>query len=306
MNLRGIDINLLVIVSTLLEECHVSRAAKRLHLSQPATSAALERARQLFGDPLLERRAGKMMLTPRAKALKEPLRAALDNLAAVLGPERPLPQLTRTINLFMADALCAVIGGRLFNELQQTAPGLALVFHPWTGSGSAVSDIEQGTLDIAVSVVPGKDRPGIRCRHLTRESYRVVMRRSHPAAHAFDLSRWLAYPHVIVSARGQRYTSVDRILEAASLKREIGVVVPNFLLVPHILYQSDHIALMPSLVMNTLERDRVADFDPPLEIEGFDLYLIWSSRLQDDAATKHVVETITRLTLDALQPSRLP
>jgi DNA-binding transcriptional LysR family regulator len=305
MNLRGIDLNLLVILHALLEECHVSRAAKRLHLSQPATSAALERARHLFADPLLERHAGRMVLTPKAKALKDPLRLALENLGGLLGPEPPLPKLTRTINLFMADALCAGIGGRLYRELQQSAPGLALAFHPWTGSENAVAAIERGILDIALTVMPGTDSALIRCKHLAAETYSVVMREGHPAAADFTLERWLEYPHVIVSAHGHRHSHVDQALAAASLKREVGIVVPSFLLVPHILYTSDHIALLPTLCLGALNRDRVVTFEPPMKVDGFDLFLMWAARIQDDAATEHVVDTISRLTMKALEESRL-
>lgn len=55
MNLRSLDLNLLVVLDALLGEAHVSRAADRLGLSQPAASAALQRCRHLFRDELLER-----------------------------------------------------------------------------------------------------------------------------------------------------------------------------------------------------------------------------------------------------------
>ena len=73
MNLRSIDLNLLVILDALLDEAHVSRAAAKLNLSQPATSSALDRCRHLFADPLLERGKGGMRLTPKAEALRDPL-----------------------------------------------------------------------------------------------------------------------------------------------------------------------------------------------------------------------------------------
>ena len=98
MNLRGIDLNLLVVLDALLAEAHVSRAAERLGLSQPATSAALERCRHLFGDRLLERSAGGMRLTARAEALREPLAAALAAVAATLQAEPPpLAELTAAV-----------------------------------------------------------------------------------------------------------------------------------------------------------------------------------------------------------------
>ena len=86
MDLRQIDLNLLVSLDALLAECNVTRAAKRLHVSQPALSAQLARLRQLFGDPLLLPAETGRGMTPTAKALEllEPLRGALDHLRATV------------------------------------------------------------------------------------------------------------------------------------------------------------------------------------------------------------------------------
>jgi DNA-binding transcriptional LysR family regulator len=72
MNFRGLDLSLLVILDALMDEAHVSRAADRLNLSQPAASSALQRCRHLFRDDLLGRGRGTMRLTPRAEALRAP------------------------------------------------------------------------------------------------------------------------------------------------------------------------------------------------------------------------------------------
>jgi DNA-binding transcriptional LysR family regulator len=73
MDLRSFDLNLLVVLHALITEQSVSRAATKLHLSQPATSAALKRLRSALQDPLLVRDGLKMLLTPRAEELLIPL-----------------------------------------------------------------------------------------------------------------------------------------------------------------------------------------------------------------------------------------
>lgn len=83
--LRRIDLNLLLTLHALLTEKHVTRAAQRLHKSQPAVSHALAQLRVQFEDPLLVRRGGKMVLTARAKALMQPLHDALTSLNGLLG-----------------------------------------------------------------------------------------------------------------------------------------------------------------------------------------------------------------------------
>ena len=83
-DLRRIDLNLLLTLHALLAEQHVSRAALRLHRSQPAVSHALAQLREIFADPLLVRRGGRLQPTARALELAQPLREALQQLDALL------------------------------------------------------------------------------------------------------------------------------------------------------------------------------------------------------------------------------
>src|SRR5205823_4386506 len=87
MNLNSLDLNLLVALDALLREANVSRAAMRIGLSQPATSHALQRLRDLVGDPLLVRNGARMELTPRAQALRAPLAQTLDQVRALFIPD---------------------------------------------------------------------------------------------------------------------------------------------------------------------------------------------------------------------------
>src|ERR1700704_7186817 len=87
MNLNSLDLNLLVALDALLREASVSRAAMRIGLSRPAASHALQRLRDLVGDPLLVRSGARMELTPRAQALRSPLAQALDQVRALFVPD---------------------------------------------------------------------------------------------------------------------------------------------------------------------------------------------------------------------------
>ena len=133
--LRAVDLNLLVILDALLDEAHVTRAAARLGLSQPATSSALDRLRHLYGDPLLERGKGRLRLTPAAEALREPLKAILVSIAATLNaPKIDLRAVRRTVRLAMADNPAVSLVADLHRRLSESAPGLDLVILPWRGA----------------------------------------------------------------------------------------------------------------------------------------------------------------------------
>ena len=92
MNLNSLDLNLLVALDALLGEANVSRAAMRIGLSQPAASHALQRLRDLIGDPLLVRTGARMELTPRAEALRAPLAQALDQVRSCSSPTSSTPR----------------------------------------------------------------------------------------------------------------------------------------------------------------------------------------------------------------------
>ncbi len=292
MKLRGVDLNLLVILDALLEEGHVSRAADRLGLSQPATSSALERCRQLFGDRLLERAAGGMRRTPRAEALRPRLREALVGLGDVLNlPEVPLAELRQTVRLLMADSLAALLLGPLVAALSRSAPGLDVVVQPWQGAPAALEGLARGTLDLAVSVIPPSG-PDLRREELLREEYVVAMRRGHPALEGFDLERWLAFPHVLVSARGEMRGALDEALARHGRTRRVGCVVPHFLLVPPLLLGSDLIALLPGGSILGAMREGLSVLEPPVAVDGFPIHLAWHRRREGDPAVRHVAATL--------------
>jgi DNA-binding transcriptional LysR family regulator len=119
------------------------------------------------------------------------------------------------------------------------------------------------------------------------------MRAGHPAAKAFSLKKWLAFPHILVSGRGDTRTPVDADLASRGLSRRIGLVVPNFQMVPALLHGSDMIALLPSRVLSDF--DGLASFPPPIDVAGFSLHLAWHRRRAKDIALQHVAAILVRL-----------
>lgn len=293
MNLRSVDLNLLVVLDALLDEAHVSRAAERLGLTQPAASSALERCRHLFGDPLLKRGRGTMRLTPKAEALRAPLKDLLAGVVAVLDPPKiALVDLRQTIRIVMADYPAVVVAGALHRSLAQSAPGIDVVIEPWHGATMALEALAKGTVDLAVSVFPELDKD-FRRTTLLHEHYVVMMRKEHPAAKEFDLERWLAFPHVLVSGRGQTRGALDDALATRNRTRRIGIVVPSFLMVPSLLEGANLIAMLPSRCVPS--DDRFVSFEPPIAVEGFPLHLACHERRGQDEAVQHVAAIVQSL-----------
>lgn len=293
MNLRSLDLNLLVILDALLDEAHVSRAADRLGLSQPAASAALQRCRHLFRDDLLERGRGTMRLTAKADALRAPLKSLLAGVTDLVDPpEIPLADLRQTLRIAMADYPALFVTGPLQRALADTAPGLDLVIQPWHGAGAATGALIDGTTDIAISVFP-QDDDDIQRIDLLTEHYVIALRPGHPALPGFDLTRWLAHPHIMVSSRGEARSPLDAELARLGHTRRVGLVVPTFGMVPELLRNSDMIAMLPSRIMAAAPD--LVSLPPPIPVTGFPLHLAWHRRRTKDAGLRHVAALLTSL-----------
>lgn len=296
MNLRSVDLNLLVVLDALLDEAHVSRAAAKLNLSQPATSSALDRCRHLFGDPLLERGKGGMRLTPKAESLRDPLKTLLVSIAAVVdAPEEPLAEIRQTVRILTADFPGILIAGALHRALAQSAPGIDLVIQPWHGAPEALESLARGASDIALSVFPTLDGAAFHRETLVEEHYVIAMRKDHPAAHHVTLENWLAFPHILVSGRGDTRTPFDDQLAALGKTRRVGIVVPSFLMVPSLLDDSDLIAMMPSHCLPPEVATRFHVALPPIPVSGFPLHLAWHRRRDKDPAVRHVADEVRTL-----------
>jgi DNA-binding transcriptional LysR family regulator len=180
----------------------------------------------------------------------------------------------------------------LLAALRGSAPGIDLIPLPRRGGTEAAERLRRQEADIAISLIPWDDTD-IRRSQLTYETYRVIMRRDHPAAADFDLERWLAYPHIVVSGRGDRCTPLDDVLLGMGRQRRVGIVVPSFSMAAPIAATSDLIAMLPTRCIP--EGDDLVSFDPPLAVDGIQLQIAWHRRSDANEAVQHVCGLIREL-----------
>src|SRR5882762_2016001 len=152
MNLNALDLNLLTALDALLMEASVSRAAMRIGLSQPAASHALQRLRDLIGDPLLVRNGARMELTPRAVALRAPLAQALDQIRGLFTTDDfDAASSERQFRLMMPDLAVELLMPPLMEKITKIAPNVRIDVVPWRGPAIFTAEFAR-TIDIVISI----------------------------------------------------------------------------------------------------------------------------------------------------------
>lgn len=285
-DLRGIDLNLLVVLDALLEERHVTRAARRLGMSQPAASRALGRLRGLLSDALLVEGPGDYLLSARAEELRPALRRTLAGIGDMLAAS-PFDPATATgrLRLLMTDLHAAVLGPPMLARLATEAPALDLDI---VAPGPAPMEALEGDAVDAVIGVIDAAPAGIQRRKLYDEVLVTLMRAGHPAARGvLTLDRFLALDHIAVSVTGVGPAPVDEALSAMGRARRVKVRVPNFFSAVEIAARSDLVMTLPaSLARAAAGMGRFVALPPPVDPGRLALSLLWHARHQD--APRHV------------------
>jgi DNA-binding transcriptional LysR family regulator len=296
MNTTRLNLNLLDTLETLLIERNVTKAAARLHLSQPAVSTQLNHLRELFDDSLLI--PGQRGMTPTAKALEllGPLRQALDQVRAAVATHRNFDpaKAKLTVAIACTDYLQAAVVEPLVLELRKKAPGVRVALRNLDLS-LLESQMERGEVDLAL-ITPQVAPPTLRARHLFDERYVLIGRRNHPGLRAkITIEEFARLEHVIVSLRGGDFaTPVDEALASRGLRRNVVLSAASFLFVYDIVSRSDFVGLVP----HRLVRDRPDELnviDPPLAVEGFAVGMVWHERNHGHSGQRWVRETVAAL-----------
>lgn len=242
MNLRSIDLNLLVVLDALVEEKNVSKAGERVGLSASATSHALDRLRKLLGDPLLIRSTSGMEPTPRALEIAMPMRRALHDIQAALAPQHFDPAEASVVFTIAVETYeTIVILPQLIDMLRQEAPNIRIK----VTSGSydeILSGIDQGRTDLAIGRFERLPDRFMTSR-LLGDSYVCAMRADHPlAAWPLTVEAYVEAAHLSISLSGGWEDPVDTALGAIGRQRRIVMQLPNELAAVMALSHTDMIA----------------------------------------------------------------
>jgi DNA-binding transcriptional LysR family regulator len=282
MNLAALDLNLLVALDALLLEANVSRAAMRIGLSQPAASHALQRLREVLGDPLLVRVGARMELTPRAIGLRGPLAQALDQVRGLFIPDDfDALRSERQFRLMMPDLAVELLVPPLMEKIAQAAQNVRLDIVPWRGPAIFTAEFAR-TIDLVISI--GNAFRGFHRQLLYTDRDALAVRRGHPVG--TKLGRrdvFLNARHVAVVIRGQNIDLIDDWLRTKGIERRIALVVPGYIEALHIVARTDLVAFVPGRLISALAKPlSLVAVTPPLDPGIDEQYMFYPTRAQFD------------------------
>ena len=282
MNLAALDLNLLVALDALLLEGSVSRAAMRIGLSQPATSHALQRLRDLLGDPLLVRVGARMELTPRAQGLRGPLAQALDQVRGLFIPgEFDAASSERHFRLMMPDLAVELLMPALMQKIARIAPNVRIDVVPWRGPAIFNAEFAR-TIDLVISI--GDAFKGFHRQLLYTDRDALAVRRRHPErAKLRRRDVFLKARHVAVIIRGQNADLIDSWLRTKGIERRIALVVPGYIEALHVAARTDLVAFVPTRLISALAKPlSLSKVTPPLDPGIDEQFMFYPTRAQFD------------------------
>lgn len=289
MSSRQIDLNLFRIFEAVMAERNVTRAAKRLHMTQPAVSNALNRLRDIMHDDLFIKHPGGVLPTSKAEAIWPEVRNSLRQLSDAVLPGEFDPACTHaSFRISGSDYVVDYLFNDAIHALDEKAPGVSLNFVPHTLE-TAVPLLESGQIDIAAGVVVNRT-PRIVSAMLEDTRYECVMRRDHPlAGKRLTRAAFLDARHLAVSQSGQK-SVVDRDLEEQGVRRTIALTINQFALVPGILRETNLIAVVPRGIVKEHGAFHVAASPIPLKAQR--ISLLWHERNEGELAHRWLRELL--------------
>ena len=285
MDLKEIDLNLLVIFQQLLQERRVSAVAVNLGLTQPTVSNALNRLRKQLGDELFLHTSRGMEPTAYAMQLAEPIGYALSSIHETLNQRTRFDPANsrRKFNIGMNDIGEIYFLPTLMKRLADSAPGISFSTIRTTGA-SLADDMEAGRVDLAVGWLPHL-KSGFFQRRLFVHGHVCMFRRGHPLDRKEALTReaYEMADHVVVSAAGTGHATVDASIEKLGIKRNAVLTVPHFVAVGHILSTTDMIATVPErFARHCVEPFGLRYVELPLKLPEIGVNLFWHSRFHKE------------------------
>jgi LysR family transcriptional activator of mexEF-oprN operon len=285
-DLRLFDLNLLVAFDALMAERNVTRAARRVGIGQPAMSYALSRLRELFADDLFTRTSGAMRPTTRALELYGPVgRVLADIREGVLADRAFRPETAEVVfRVGATDYAEVAVIPAVLAALRSFAPNARLVVSI-VDRERVSAMLETGAIDVAIAYFPEAKGPQKKEILFHEEFVCLFDTKACRISTPIKLKAFIDLPHVLISLHGELSGPVDQALARTRAKRFVFTATPHFLAIPFLLHGLRAVATVPRRLAECCGAvARLAVSPLPIEIEGFDVSMLWHARTDSDPA----------------------
>jgi DNA-binding transcriptional LysR family regulator len=282
-HLRNIDLNLLRAIQPLLEERHISRAAKRAFLSQPAMSRALNRLQATFGDALLVRSDGTYERTPRGERVLRETEAIMRRLSALVNDQEFIPaQSCERFRIAMTDHGSTILLPNVLERLRRDAPNSELVLS--AVGPHTYDEVAAGRIDLILCAeeVPAELENEI---VLNLDFVCLVGARQRIKSRRVTLKQYLQLTHAMVLTGDGHQAMVDQPLKALGHKRRVVLRLPFYIPAILAIAQTDLVLTVPRTLANvTKQISTLRTIEPPRELKPFPYFMSWHPRLTNEPA----------------------
>jgi len=306
-HLRGIDLNLLVVLDVLAEDPHITNAAQKLHMSQPAVSNALTRLRGIFNDDLYVKTRGGMRPTPKALELKQPIRDALFAIQQQVQPEAEFDPKTASNTFAIAanEYAESIVFPAFFQYLEQVAPNICFDLHPEADSIASLTErIRLKELDIAIDYIQPKSKELI-CEHVFEEDLVVMACKGNPyiTDEIMTAEIYRSTPHVALHPRSDKGSPTEIILGKKQIQRDIKIRASSLMSLPAIAARTNCLCTVPRRVAaNAQQTLPLETYELPFETNKIKAYMIYHRDKRNNQAHSWLRGQINML-LDKLRQS---
>jgi DNA-binding transcriptional LysR family regulator len=287
LDIRSKDLNLLSIFDVLMRERNVSRAAKKLHLSQSTLSYSLSRLREMFGDDLFVRTGRGITPTPRAMEIAPRITQFLDFASSLFlaDDDFDAAKAQGTIRIASTEMIEHLLLPKLIPLLRREAPGLLLQSTSTQGFLPKTA-LERGELDLAIAGFFGDLPEGFYRQELFTDRFRVIARKGHPIfKRKPTIEDYVAWDHILISPQGDMKSLIDKSLGKKSRRLVAGI--SNFLTPGWVVADSDVLLTAPSRLVGIFEKSLpVRAFDLPFKSPEISVVQVWHERLHRNSLHK--------------------
>ena len=286
MDMKAIDLNLLVVFDAMVTQRSVTRAGEAIGLSQPAMSAAVARLRTLFDDALFVRSGAEMKPTPRALELAEPVRRVIDTVRTDILQRSGFDPATteRTFTIITPDIGEINFVPRLLARFAQEAPAahLRAVARPRL---AAAEGLESGDAELAVGYFPDLQKAGFYQQKLFDNPHVCIVRSGHPTiGQRLTMKEYLAASHAVVRPDGREHV-FEQFIQQRGLQRRVLVELSHFMSLLPVIEGSDMIATVPRDLADVCRRyGDLRIVEPPIKSPVIAVHQFWHARFHKDPA----------------------